>query len=417
MEKEAKEIINQSNQSIIYDGQNFENLEVFGQYLDSCRLEHDNLRKKLSKLQDELSNQSRSISDLIFELPSNCRVDSSEVKGTVAKLFDIKDPTFLSALEVAAGGALSAVVVSNDQVASELLKSGLQQRVTFLPINKVAGPIISEEERSRVRSISEGRAHFAIDLVEFPPFLTSVMQHVFKKTVICLDKAHARQIAYNSPKLPTVTIEGDFYDPAGTITGGSSIKKAGILKKFAQVKQLERELNSLSLSYQQKSEQLRGLALILDEREKMVKVIAQKEGEISRQRSLMVNHDIVKKANSVEVLSKSVSEISDQISNLNIQFIADKERLLHLEKVVNEGQSEIRELKSKVVSSQNSLSEANLKLERLESEKRTLTVEIETLQSRIAANQSNLINLKSELSSLQSEVDSTPNSTKLRTRT
>ena len=69
--------------------------------------------------------------------------DRRRILGVAAKLFNLRDTgeniDFSTALESVAGGKLYNVVIDTDVTGTLLLKSGnLQQRKTFIPLNKVS---------------------------------------------------------------------------------------------------------------------------------------------------------------------------------------------------------------------------------------------------------------------------------------
>lgn len=65
--------------------------------------------------------------------------DRSKVKGRVALLLSLAQENYLAAqaLEVASSGRLHHVVVDDEKVGKELLKSKLEKRVNLIPLNKV----------------------------------------------------------------------------------------------------------------------------------------------------------------------------------------------------------------------------------------------------------------------------------------
>ena len=59
------------------------------------------------------------------------------------------------------------------------------------------------------------------------------MEYVFGSSLVCRDKESARLVC-EKPRLKTVTLDGDLYDPQGTVTGGSRPKgNACLLVKIA----------------------------------------------------------------------------------------------------------------------------------------------------------------------------------------
>ena len=72
--------------------------------------------------------------------------------------------------------------------------------------------------------VSEGRARIAIELVEFDPKFTRVMQFYFGNTFITEDSKVAKMISGGKGgkrAMNCVTLDGDSYGTNGTLQGGS----------------------------------------------------------------------------------------------------------------------------------------------------------------------------------------------------
>lgn len=72
--------------------------------------------------------------------------------------------------------------------------------------------------------LSEGRARIAIELIEFDPKFLKVMQFVFGNTFVTDDSQTAKIISGGKggrKGVNCVTVQGDMYDTAGTLKGGS----------------------------------------------------------------------------------------------------------------------------------------------------------------------------------------------------
>ena len=64
--------------------------------------------------------------------------------------------------------------------------------------------------------------HTALSLVGYEDELVKAMQFVFGNAFICADMDAAKQVTYNEQIMKkSVTLEGDSFDPAGTLTGGA----------------------------------------------------------------------------------------------------------------------------------------------------------------------------------------------------
>merc|ERR550532_2067853 len=116
--------------------------------------------------------------------------DRRNVKGVVAKLFDIK-PDFAQyhrALEVCAGGRLFFVVVDNEDTGKALLENGqLRRRVTIIPLNKIVDPTISPQIVRQAKAVmpANGEMHTAMEIIGFQSQVESAMRYVFGGYLVC----------------------------------------------------------------------------------------------------------------------------------------------------------------------------------------------------------------------------------------
>lgn len=71
------------------------------------------------------------------------------------------------------------------------------------------------------------------------------MEYVFGNTLICEDADTAKRVTFDpSVRMKSVTLEGDVYDPSGTLSGGSSPKSSGVLVTLQQLNEITRELDT-----------------------------------------------------------------------------------------------------------------------------------------------------------------------------
>ncbi len=148
------------------------------------------------------------------------------IHGPVAQLAEVEE-RFRLALEVAAGGRLSQVVVDNDRIAAraiELLKQRRAGRLTFLPLNKIrAGSNFSAASSSTQAS---GCLGLALELLHFEPVYGEVFRYVFGETLVYQDLESARrELGRNR----IVTLDGELLERSGAITGGSQQQRSGSL--------------------------------------------------------------------------------------------------------------------------------------------------------------------------------------------
>ena len=152
------------------------------------------------------------------------------IHGLVAQLAEVDD-RYRLALEVAAGGRLSQVVVDDDRIAAraiELLKQRRAGRLTFLPLNKIrssarGGGAALQRGGSASCGGCLGRA---VELLHFEPIYRDVFGHVFGDTLVYSDLQSARRELGRSR---IVTLEGELLERSGAMTGGSLQQRSGSL--------------------------------------------------------------------------------------------------------------------------------------------------------------------------------------------
>jgi Chromosome segregation ATPases len=205
--------------------------------LENEKIELENAVGNLQEVVDTLTAQLEG--RLAFNYSDPVRgFDRSKVKGVVAKLISVKNPSHATALEVVAGGKLFQVVVDEAITGKALLSRGkLQRRVTIIPLDKIHSKRISNANVKEARSIAKNMksaASPAIELVGFDEEVRSAIEYVFGSTLVVDDSQSANKIC-DSIKTRTVTLDGDIYDPSGTISGGSKENIGTTLSKLTEL--------------------------------------------------------------------------------------------------------------------------------------------------------------------------------------
>ncbi|CAN0229623.1 unnamed protein product, partial [Ectocarpus sp. 12 AP-2014] len=214
--------------------------------LDGEREKEEKAVDRLKEVVDRLSAQVAGRLSFEYRDPER-NFDRSRVKGLVAKLVQVKDPAHSTALEVVAGGRLYQVVVDNQDTGKLLLEQGnLKRRVTIIPLNKITPNPLRPNQLNRAASIAQrmnGTASCAIELVGYDDELRGAMSYVFGSSIVCDSLQIAKEVAFDrGVRAKTVTLEGDSFEPQGTLTGGSKSQLGVILGRLAELQSASREL-------------------------------------------------------------------------------------------------------------------------------------------------------------------------------
>jgi structural maintenance of chromosome 2 len=219
----------------------------FSEFHD-LELEKNNLEHSISQLEqatDRLSTQLEARLSFRYIDPTK-GFDRSKVKGLVAKLMDVKDSLHATALEVVAGGKLLQVVVDEAITGKALLDRGkLQRRVTIIPLDKIRPKLVSNascKEADTIAAQANATVNTAIDLIAYDEEVRAAMEYVFGCTFVVDDLYTANSIC-DKTKVRAVTVDGDVYDPSGTISGGSKNELGKTLSDLSTLKELKQQLH------------------------------------------------------------------------------------------------------------------------------------------------------------------------------
>lgn len=291
---------------------------------------HDAALKRQRELEDQIRHLSekadglrRRVSNIDFSYTDPTpNFDRTQVKGMVAQLFTLDEKDFVSAcaLEVCAGGRLYNVVVENEKVGSLLLSHGkLRKRVTIIPLNKISANRASNDRVSTAQKLCPGKVDLAISLLGFEEEVTAAMEYVFGNTLICADAQTAKQVTFEKAvRMHSVTLDGDVYDPSGTLSGGSKPKTSGVLITIRQLQEVQKALDTAS-----------------SELESLNKVLAGNTAKAAELKKLRQQLDL--KAHEIKVTENQISSNSD--SRIINEIKEMRQAILDLQGSIADGQA------------------------------------------------------------------------------
>lgn len=90
------------------------------------------------------------------------------------------------------------------------------------------------------RLVGADNVRSALSLIDFPEEIRPAMTWIFGQIFICKDMETAKRIAFHEKIMKKcVTIEGDIFDPAGTLSGGAPSKTGSVLLKIDELKETQ----------------------------------------------------------------------------------------------------------------------------------------------------------------------------------
>ncbi|MGB9928730.1 MAG: chromosome segregation protein SMC, partial [Methanosarcina sp.] len=301
------------------------------------------------------------------------------IHGTIAQLGKV-DKRYATALEIAAGNRMQAIVVDNDADAAdaiEYLKRRKGGRATFLPLNKM-----KESRRLENLNYGNGIIGYAIDLIEFDPDFEPAFWYVFQDTLVMEDLASARQLM---GRARMVTLEGELLEKSGAMVGGSIASKSGISFAAAEkdkLLELAEEIKALDTSRNAAISKQDSIESHVFELSRKIRdceaTISRKELELQE-----IAGREVKLAELLEARQADLRAIEEARTELKAEMdkvIAEK---AEKEGVIAELEVQISELETKLADSP--LPEINKKVEFVDEELRRLDTRIRDTEASLNA--------------------------------
>jgi len=138
------------------------------------------------------------------------------------------------------------VIVDTETTSKKLLQLGqLQQRVTIIPLNRVVSKFMDQQTITLAEKlVGKENVQPALSLIDFPNEITPAMTWIFGQIFVCKDMETAKKIAFHERIMKKcVTLEGDVFDPVGTLSGGAPAKSGSVILKLEELKEIRNELN------------------------------------------------------------------------------------------------------------------------------------------------------------------------------
>lgn len=291
--------------------------------LEELKAKESKLSEEVRQLARKIDEAKRTVSNIDFNYsrPSNS-FNPASVKGVVAQLFSLEEQKYeaATALEVCAGGRLYQVVVDSDQTASQLLQNGkLKRRVTIIPLNKISTFKITAEKLGAAQSLAPGKVHLALNLIGYDHEVEKAMEYVFGNTLICADADSAKRVAFDpNVRIKTVTLDGDVYDPMGTLSGGSTSSGSnGILVKLQKLNAMTNKHKSLTFELDDVKKNLHIENDLMTKCRALKKELDLKEHEIKLSEKKLESGPFATTLKAFEESTAKIEELQQQMTEAN----------------------------------------------------------------------------------------------------
>ncbi|KAM0935809.1 putative structural maintenance of chromosomes protein [Dioscorea sansibarensis] len=397
--------------------------------MEALEKERTNELGMVQQLKDEIRILSGQLVNVQFSYRDPvANFDRSKVKGVVAKLIKVKDSSTMTALEVAAGGKLYNVVVDTENTGKQLLQNGdLRRRVTIIPLNKIQSYTVPlSVQQAAARLVGEGNAELALLLIGYEDEVKRTMQWLMclESTFVCRGADAAKEVAFTrNISTPSVTLEGDIFQPSGLLTGGSRRGGGELLKELHVLAEVE---SKLSLHQERLTEVNDKIAMLSPLQKKFMHLKSQVELKaydfsLFQRRAEQNEHH--KLAELVKKLERDLQEAKAGSEEKQLLYGKCVAQVAVLEKGIKEQgslrETRLKDLEKKIKSLKSEIQSASKQLKACENERERLLLEkaadidehsklenqLATLEGQISALTEALNKRKNEVSYLKQEFD------------
>ena len=411
--------------------------EISKKIIEAKRREAE-LEKQESELKEAIRRLDSQYSELMAEKKVSNRINKGDeatdaiielrnkgmatgIHGTVQELATVQ-PGYETALSVAAGGKMRAIVVSDDQVASDCisyLKKEKLGRVTFLPLNKM----MSGKPRAKAIMTVKQTEGYATDLIDFDQKYTDVFWYVFQDTMVVNTIAEARTLMGG---VRLVTKSGELLEASGAMTGGTlspqSVLKFGAASesKLDEVSSKLRAANDSMDHLRSKLKELRDSIRAMDDEmrklssagmgaQAQIGQLTAKISELKRSRQQLAD-ELTAKKNECGAAEKQQSDlklnldkISASLAALRDERTAVRERITAIAPA--EMQERIQRVRDSVYGLSNEVSDLRSQKNSLETEISGLNKQRESLEKQMRSAEKKIGESREQITAHEKEIE------------
>ncbi|KAK4242891.1 structural maintenance of chromosomes protein 4 [Achaetomium macrosporum] len=370
-------------------------LEKLSQEEPKLRAQLSNARQKADEARSSLSatQTQGNVLTALMRMKESGRIEGFHGRlgnlGTIDQMYDVAISTACGALD----NFVTDTVEAGQQCIEYLRKTNLG-RGNFICLDKLRvrdlSPIQTPENAPRLFDLVKPKDD------KFRP----AFYHALQDTLVAKDLAQANRIAYGAKRWRVVTLAGELIDKSGTMSGGGTTVKKGLMSSKLvadttkeQVSKLEADRDSLEQTFQEFQERQRELEARIRSLKEQIPELDTKMQKInleveSSQRNLADAHRRVKELSRehqpsktddsrVVALEKEIAKLNKEIEKLHgeTSSVEDEIKMLQ-DKIMEVGGEKLRTQRAKVdalkeeISSQNEeMSNAEVRKAKAEKQK------------------------------------------------
>lgn len=236
----------------------------------------------------------------------NPEVFSTGVRGLLASSIEV-EPQFIAAIEAALRDHLQAVLLTNSELASQILDrlSGQQLgKAALLPQDFVTLRALPDRQL-----VPGGAIAWAVDKVRAKPGAQEITDRLLSNVLIVDDLHSALRLKRQLPDAAIATLKGEFIGADGIIHGGATKEEAAsMLRREAEVRGLRSELEGFEFQLLEKEESVAQLRAQLEE--------MQREEITLREQGQRVREEFSQLQGQLTVVQRALQQATTKLESL-----------------------------------------------------------------------------------------------------
>lgn len=364
-------------------------LEAAKQKADKLALDAEEKRRRVRLLEEMERSMEGFTQSVKTIMKQSERGMLKGIHGPVSRLIETASETAL-AIETALGAATQNIVCDTEEDAKRAiayLKNNNAGRATFLPLSSIKGGELNEQGLDK----QEGFVGVASDLVRCESKYNEIIRSLLGRTVVAKDLDCAVAIARRGNyKYRVVTLDGQVINAGGSMTGGSSVKSAGLLSRRAEIERIQADAQALATQSEQAKEAWKQAAQEAAAAEAELTGI---RGELATvlEDKIRLEGELRRLNEQAEASQRAVGEAVAEIEQLN--------------KRAEECKRLVAEAAEEAVGIEAEKTEVEAELERISGGRHELSVKREELSARLAEIKLNILAYNKEIEAELSAID------------
>ncbi len=309
------------------------------------------------------------------------------ILGPVSRLIHA-DSSCALAIETALGAAAQNLICEREEDAKKgirYLSETKGGRATFLPLTSVKANVLTDLPED-----DPGFVGLASDLVKYDKKYDDVAKYLLGRTVVAEDMDYAVSMARRHKyKFRIVTLDGQVINAGGSLTGGSTVKGAGLLSRRTEIDRLKKAAADEMKKLESAKEQFRQL------QQDAASVEAQLTG--ARGELTTAQEDKIRLEGEVRRLQEQAAQNATAAKEAADEIVSLNERAAACQKAMESAAAETDQLTAKQQEIENALNE-------LTGGRQQLSEQREQLSEQIAEQKLAMFSYEKEIEGLEQTI-------------